>query len=224
LLLGYSIPLLDEVLRGRCKLARHSWVRQSVANAWSVCWLSTAASAHAQHLTINVTVPVPAREPPVPSRSLEDLGVRPPREAGEYQRRRAKSPLSLPIGRVTPTSTADSQQDSRSARLGRHAAGQYCLVKAPGFSLLTFPQRHARDFVDNSLIRSFRFHFPCCPDIFTLWVKPRLAWALTSGRALTNVVDHRASDRRSNARCASNCRRGAQRNGGGGGHCRYAQG
>jgi hypothetical protein len=50
---------------------------------------------------------------------------------------------------------------------GRLPAGQYCLVKPLGVSQLTFPQRHAREFVDDLLIQPPCFHFPCCPDIFS---------------------------------------------------------
>ena len=46
--------------------------------------------------------------------------------------------------------------------------GQYCLVKPLSVFLSTFPQRHARAFVDDSLIRSSRFHFSCYPVIFSL--------------------------------------------------------
>lgn len=53
-------------------------------------------------------------------------------------------------------------------------SGQYCLVKLLGVSLLTFPQRHAREFVDDLLIRLPCFHFPCCSDIFSPWAKPGL--------------------------------------------------
>jgi hypothetical protein len=55
-----------------------------------------------------------------------------------------------------------------------HLALQYCLVKLLGVSLLTFPQRHAREFVDDLLIRLPCFHFPCCSDIFSPWAKPGL--------------------------------------------------
>ena len=61
---------------------------------------------------------------------------------------------------------------------GRPGAGQYCLVKPLSISLLTFPQRHARNFVDKSFIRFSCFHFSGCLDIFSPWVKPRLAWRL----------------------------------------------
>jgi len=53
-------------------------------------------------------------------------------------------------------------------------AGQYCLVKRRSISLSTFPQRHAREFVDDLLIRLPCFHFPCCSDIFSPWAKPEL--------------------------------------------------
>jgi len=53
-------------------------------------------------------------------------------------------------------------------------AGQYCLVKRRSISLSTFPQRHAREFVDDLLIRLPCFHFPCCSDIFSPWAKPGL--------------------------------------------------
>jgi long-chain acyl-CoA synthetase len=52
--------------------------------------------------------------------------------------------------------------------------GQYCLVKRRSISPSTFPQRHARKFVDDSLIRLPCFHFPCCSDIFSPWAKPEL--------------------------------------------------
>jgi hypothetical protein len=55
-------------------------------------------------------------------------------------------------------------------------ARQYCLVKPLGVSLLTFPQRHAREFVDELLIQPPCFHFPCCSDIFPPWAKPGLVW------------------------------------------------
>ena len=55
-----------------------------------------------------------------------------------------------------------------------YPAGQYCLVKPLGVSLLTFPQRHAREFVDDLLIRLPCFHFACCSDIFSPWAKPGL--------------------------------------------------
>jgi hypothetical protein len=60
----------------------------------------------------------------------------------------------------------------------RQSLVQYCLVKSPGVWLLTFTQRHAREIVDNSLMRVFRFHFRWYSDSFTLWVKPRLVWQL----------------------------------------------
>src|ERR1019366_5312947 len=78
--------------------------------------------------------------------------------------------------------SADSDARRQSGRTGPgDPAGQYCLVKPLGVSLSTFPHRHARGFVDNSLIRSSCFHFSCYPDIFSPWVKPRLAWQI--GRA-----------------------------------------
>lgn len=55
-----------------------------------------------------------------------------------------------------------------------HIADQYCLVKRRSIPLSTFPQRHAREFVDDLLIRLPCFHFPCCTDIFSLWAKPGL--------------------------------------------------
>ena len=58
----------------------------------------------------------------------------------------------------------------------RLSARQYRLVKPFGVWLSTFPQRHARDFVDDSLIRSPCFHFPGFTDIFSPWVNPGLAW------------------------------------------------
>jgi len=57
---------------------------------------------------------------------------------------------------------------------GKKPTGQYCLVKPLGVSLLTFPQRHAREFVDDLLIQPPCFHFPCCSDIFSPWAKPGL--------------------------------------------------
>jgi hypothetical protein len=41
-----------------------------------------------------------------------------------------------------------------------HYARQYCLVKPLGVSLLTFPQRHARELVDDLMIQPPCFHFP----------------------------------------------------------------
>ena len=56
----------------------------------------------------------------------------------------------------------------------RDVVRQYCLVKLLRVLLSTFPQRHARDFVDNIPIRPLCFHFPCCSDIFSPWAKPGL--------------------------------------------------
>ena len=58
----------------------------------------------------------------------------------------------------------------------RNYAAQYRLVKPSGVSLSTFPQRHARDFVDDLMIRPPRFHSSWCSYILWPWAKPRLVW------------------------------------------------
>ena len=55
-----------------------------------------------------------------------------------------------------------------------YGAGQYCLVKRRSVSVLTFPQRHAREFVDDLPIQPPCFHFPFRSDIFAPWAKPGL--------------------------------------------------
>jgi hypothetical protein len=83
--------------------------------------------------------------------------------------------LLLPLLVAVDTDTADNDgSDKHQKAACKDPAKQYCLVKLFRVALSTFPQRHARAFVDDSLIRSSSFHFSCYPDIFSPWVKARL--------------------------------------------------
>ena len=64
-----------------------------------------------------------------------------------YISRWLTAPMQMPDGTIVPTGEGNP-------------AGQYCLVKPLGVSLLTFPQRHARELVDDLMIQPPCFHFP----------------------------------------------------------------
>jgi hypothetical protein len=94
-------------------------------------------------------------------------------ESGRSPHQRAVGPAVYLA--VAESAGADAGRDHCAEGEG-NPAGQYCLVKHLGVSLLTFPQRHAREFVDDLLIQPPCFHFPCCSDIFPPWAKPGLVW------------------------------------------------
>jgi hypothetical protein len=105
-----------------------------------------------------LTPPFPHRSAPQSSARAPCGGLTPP-PAG--RRRRATKPSSHVQQHI-------KQIVSYLRRLlSARVAQQYCLVKPLSVSLSTFPQRHAREFVDDLLIQPPCFHFPCCPDIFS---------------------------------------------------------